>query len=106
MFASLLRTNSGRRSERTPLLAALNRYRNGNDEQHSRSEDDEYDEIAQYEGEDDDDDNNTGAIRQDHLLPVFGEFLGTDQHFNVCLLGSQHIQIGFPRIPLLTSSES
>ncbi|KAF2263333.1 hypothetical protein CC78DRAFT_284473 [Lojkania enalia] len=87
MFASLLRRQKGPWSERTPLLAALHRYRNrhhedddddddddNNNNNNSASEaNDEYPEdIGQYDGEDEDDDDGR---RDGPLLPVFSEFL-------------------------------
>jgi hypothetical protein len=79
MFKSLLGTQKGHRSERTPLLAALDRYRNRNaDGDDSASEggvqdngpDDMDDEH--YDEDDDDDDHRDGP-----LLPVFSsEVLG------------------------------
>ncbi|KAF2121378.1 hypothetical protein BDV96DRAFT_484258 [Lophiotrema nucula] len=80
MFASLLSQRKASRSERTPLLAALERYRNrhANQDEHSASEDEddeEYEEVVQYDGEDEDDNNQHRGGRDGPLLPVFSEFL-------------------------------
>lgn len=93
MFASLLRTRKDRRSEHTPLLAALQRYRSRNaDDEHSASEDDDdYDDIARFDGEDEDDGNNGPSRRDGPLLPVFSEFLGMHHLSIVCLLCSLHL---------------
>ncbi|KAF2473826.1 uncharacterized protein BDR25DRAFT_341086 [Lindgomyces ingoldianus] len=80
MFASLLRTQNGPRSERTPLLAAFNLYRNRReahpDNERSVSDDDNDDDYAaQHDGEEDNEDTY-GHVRNDGpLLPVFSEFL-------------------------------
>lgn len=72
MFASLLRPNARRPSETTPLLAALNKYRQRqNGEPSEPDEDQEF--IAQYEDEDEDEDRQPDGP----LLPVFSsEVLG------------------------------
>ena len=77
MFASFLRSQKGRQSERTPLLAALDRVRSRHAAQHAEEEDDEYDDVGQYDGGDEDDEDNVGGGRDGPLLPVFSEFLGT-----------------------------
>jgi hypothetical protein len=84
MFKSLLGTQQGRRSERTPLLAALDRYRNRNDDSASEGEgegeDNRRDDI---DGENYDEDDDDDAQRDGPLLPVFSaEVLGTQSHAN------------------------
>lgn len=75
MLAPLLRIPKGRRSERTPLLDALNKFRIRRAD--DGSEDDDGDEdVAHYDGEDEDDEDNGGSQRDGPLLPVFSEFLG------------------------------
>ncbi|KAH3966157.1 hypothetical protein HBH98_095950 [Parastagonospora nodorum] len=69
MFASLLRSKKSHPSETTPLLAALNRYRNrqhGGDE----AQEDDPEDIAQYEGEEEDEEDEDRQ-RDGPLLPVF-----------------------------------
>ncbi|KAF2708816.1 hypothetical protein K504DRAFT_491475 [Pleomassaria siparia CBS 279.74] len=78
MFKTLLGNQKGRRSERTPLLAALHRYRSRNtdadddDEEHSGSEGDDNgpEEHGQYDGDYDEDDDDDRQ-RDEPLLPVF-----------------------------------
>lgn len=75
MFASLLRSKKSHPSETTPLLAALNRYRN---RQHGvdEAQEDEPEDIAQYEGEEEDEEDEDRQ-RDGPLLPVFSStFLG------------------------------
>ena len=77
MFGSLLRPRKDGRSETTPLLAALTKYRSRHTaDEHSASERDDYHEdVAQYDGEDEDDEDD--ARRDGPLLPVFSsEVLG------------------------------
>jgi hypothetical protein len=76
MFASLLRSKkSSRSSETTPLLAAIHRYRNRNNDEASEGEDDYGDEPGQFDGEIYDEDHD--RRRDGPLLPVFSsEFLG------------------------------
>ena len=81
MFKSLLRTtHKGRRSETTPLLAALQRYRSRqNDDERSASEgeDDYPEDIAQYDGDYEEGEDDDGR-RDGPLLPVFSsEVLGS-----------------------------
>jgi hypothetical protein len=77
MFASLLRSKKSRPAETTPLLAALRKYRNRNDEPSEAEADDDYeDDLAQYDGEEVDDEDED-RHRDGPLLPVFSsEFLG------------------------------
>jgi len=76
MFASLLRSRK-HGPETTPLLAALNRYRNRyGDDERSVSEDDQ-DGTARYDGGDEDYEDEDPDRRDGPLLPVFSaEFLG------------------------------
>ncbi|KAF2797828.1 hypothetical protein K505DRAFT_234566 [Melanomma pulvis-pyrius CBS 109.77] len=72
MFKTLLGTQKGRRSERTPLLAALHRYRSRNtdDDSASDADHDGPEHVQQYDGEYDEDDDDDGQ-RDGPLLPVF-----------------------------------
>lgn len=76
MFASLLRPKSSRPTENTPLLAALNKYRQRqNGEASEPDEDQEF--IAQYEDGGEDEDEDEDRQRDGPLLPVFSsEVLG------------------------------
>lgn len=76
MFASLLRPNARRPSETTPLLAALNKYRQRqNGEPSEPDEDQEF--IAQYEDGGEDEDEDEDRQPDGPLLPVFSsEVLG------------------------------
>ncbi|KAF2866247.1 hypothetical protein BDV95DRAFT_505392 [Massariosphaeria phaeospora] len=73
MFASLLRTRNDRRSETTPLLAALSRYRARRDDEEDHADeaddDDDPEEVAPYDGEDEDEDHHGRG--DGPLLPVF-----------------------------------
>ena len=86
MFKSLLGTQQGRRSERTPLLAALDRYRNRNDDSASEGEGEgegEDNRPDDMDGENYDEDEDDDAQRDEPLLPVFSsEVLGTQSHAN------------------------
>ncbi|KAF2129448.1 hypothetical protein P153DRAFT_340297 [Dothidotthia symphoricarpi CBS 119687] len=75
MFSSFLRSGDRRPVETTPLLAALNRYRNRQDAEPSEDEDNPgLEGIGQYDGEDEDEDED--RRRDGPLLPVFSsEFL-------------------------------
>ncbi|KAF2734951.1 hypothetical protein EJ04DRAFT_465661 [Polyplosphaeria fusca] len=82
MFASFLRQQpKARQTERTPLLAALDRYRNrladdhDDDDAVSDEDDDHYPALGQYDGGDEDDDDYHHGRRDGPLLPVFSEFL-------------------------------
>ena len=85
MFKSLLGTQQGRQRERTPLLAALDRYRNRNrDSEGDDNENDNDNDNGPNEDEDDidgenyDEDDDDDAQRDGPLLPVFSsEVLGT-----------------------------
>jgi hypothetical protein len=96
MFASFLRSQKGRKSESTPLLAALDRVRSRNTGDNSDDEDDEYDEIGQYDGGDEDDEDNGGDGRDGPLLPVFSEFLGISRSSPGFFHCSPHPQIACP----------
>lgn len=78
MFSTLLGKQKARRSERTPLLAALHRYQSRESHRgQSASEDDHEDGTARYDGEDEDDEDGVSGRRDGPLLPVFSsEFLG------------------------------
>ncbi|KAF2020000.1 hypothetical protein BU24DRAFT_131121 [Aaosphaeria arxii CBS 175.79] len=79
MFSSLVRSRKARQSERTPLLAALSRYRSRyGDGHHSASERDHenpHDNMPHSESEEEDDHHDLDGRRADPLLPVFSEFL-------------------------------
>jgi hypothetical protein len=78
MWSTFLGKRKARRSDRTPLLAALHRYQSRESHRdHSASDDDLDYGTARYDGEDEDDEDGVSAQRDGPLLPVFSsEFLG------------------------------
>lgn len=88
MFSSFSGKQKGRRSERTPLLQALQRYQSRESQRDpSASEDDHEDLTARYDGEDEDDEDGILGRRHGPLLPVFSsEFLGTGRKMHNSLL--------------------
>lgn len=92
MFTALLRPQQDRRdsSERSPLLQSLRRVVSRQDPADSASDvddgpHDEYEPEDEYEdeGENDEEDEDEGQ-RDEPLLPVFSEMLGTSYCF-LCL---------------------
>lgn len=100
MFSSLLSSQKGPRSERTPLLATLRRYGSRQTGDPSADEDDDVEEdIAQYDGEDEDDEDNGFHGRDGPLLPVFSEFLGINRAFPCLFTLANLSQIDSPSTP-------
>lgn len=106
MFASLLRSKKRRPSETTPLLAALDRYRNRRNGV-EETQGDAAEGVAQYEG-DEEGDEDEDQQRDGPLLPVFSStFLGMSSIYslftvltNTCR-SSSHLQ-HHPRRPYIT----
>jgi hypothetical protein len=83
MFASLLQSKNTTPSETTPLLAALKRFRNHQNDVDGVPDDDEAAVIAQYgRGEEDEEEREDEDRHRDGpLLPVFSStFLGMSCH--------------------------
>jgi hypothetical protein len=78
MFASLVQSKKTSPSETTPLLAALQRYRNGRNGADEADDDGEAAVMAQYGDEEEEEEEREDEHRDGPLLPVFSStFLGT-----------------------------
>jgi hypothetical protein len=111
MFASLLRSKTRRPSETTPLLAALDRYRNRRNGVEEAQEDDaegmNQDEGDEEEDEEEEEDEDEDRQRDGPLLPVFSStFLGMSLRYSMIAVLTDNAQIVFQSTAPPTPSAS